>query len=244
MRLSQYQIKSGSFLRVKNKDINMKLTKVCITLVALMLSSCATSIPQAENIPNSKQKKVMAVQHWGWIANDAVVQTKLALSKKAFAKSQPLYVTDDVNTDFGRGFRKYMIAALIDEGFTVSTKKEGAIELGYEAQVIRHESAFDPLAFGYKPGMAAGTVTGFWVLRNAIQHWSTTSAGIGSVAAAAGYDVYKSLNPGETGVELLISTSITHQDRYVMLNADAYYIEKGEAWLFEGCKGKTRRYCR
>jgi hypothetical protein len=74
--------------------------------------------------------------------------------------------------------------------------------------------------------------------------WSHDALGIASVATAAAYDVYNAKNPGETGVELLISTSIIHNDQYVMLNADAYYIEKGEAWLFEGCKGKNRRLCR
>lgn len=175
------------------------------------------------------------------IAVDAIEQTKLSLAKQAFTKDKTLYVTDNTTTDFSRAFRKYMIAGLLDAGFVVSAKKEGAIEVSYEAQVIRHASSFDPQAYGYKPGMATAGVTGFWVLRDALRTWSL---GIASVATAGAYDIYKAKNPGETGVELLISTSIIHNDKYVMLNADAYYIEKDEAWLFEGCKGKNRRQCR
>lgn len=226
------------------KEMNMKKSTLGVLLIAFMLAGCQTSIPKAENFPQGKQKKIMAVQHWGLIANDAVDQTRWSLSKQSLPKDQPFYVADNATTDFSRAFRKYMIAALLDAGLPVSTKREGAIEIGYEAQVIRHDVSVDPQALGYKPGMATGGVVGFWVLRNAFQHWSTTSAAVGSVAAAGAYDVYKAIKPEETGVELLISTTITHQDRYVMLNADAYYIEKGEAWLFEGCKGKTRRYCR
>lgn len=222
----------------------MKKSTLAVLLLAFLLAGCQTSIPKAENFLQGKQKKAMAAQHWGWIANDAVTQTKIALNKQEFSKNQPVYVTDNSTTDFGRAFRKYMIAGLIDSGFEVSTKKEGAIELGYEAQVIKHASTFDPQAFGYKPGMATAGVAGFWVLRDALRPGSTSSAILGTAALALGVDAYNAVNPGETGVELLISTSITHQDRYVMLNADAYYIEKGEAWLFEGCKGKTRRYCR
>lgn len=226
----------------------MKLTGLLAVAFVLLVSGCATNIPQAENFAPSKQKKAMAAQHWGLIANDAVAQTHLALAKQATIqgtiKNQPLYVADNTSTDFSRAFRKYMIAGLIDAGFAVSAKKEGAIEVGYEAQVIRHASSQDPQALGYKPGMATAGVAGFWVLRNALMTWSTTSAGIATVAAAGAYDTYKAINPGETGVELLISTSIVHNDRYVMLNADAYYIEKDEAWLFEGCKGKNRRFCR
>lgn len=222
----------------------MKLTGVLIVFFALFLTGCATSIPQAKNFPQTTQKKAMAAQHWGMIAGDAVEQTRLALGKQAVSKDKPLYVADNANTDFSRAFRKYMIAGLLDAGFVVSAKKEGAIEVGYEAQVIHHASSFNPQTFGYKPGMAVGGVTGFWVLRDALRTWSRDALGIASVATAAAYDIYQAKNPGETGVELLISTSIIHDDKYVMLNADAYYIEKGEAWLFEGCKGKNRRLCR
>lgn len=222
----------------------MKLTSVLIVFFTLFLTGCATSIPQAKNFPQTTQKKAMATQHWGMIAVDAVEQTKLSLAKQAFTKDKTLYVTDSTTTDFSRAFRKYMIAGLLDAGFVVSAKKEGAVEVGYEAQVIRHASSFDPQAYGYKPGIATAGVTGFWVLRDALRTWSHDALGIASVASAGAYDIYKSKNPGETGVELLISTSIIHNDKYVMLNADAYYIEKDEAWLFEGCKGKNRRQCR
>lgn len=222
----------------------MKLARLSAVFLFFIISGCAMSIPQAKNFAPTSQKKAMAAQHWGMIATDAVDQTRLALAKQSTLNSSPLYVSDNGSTDFGRAFRKYMIAGLIDAGYTVSATKEGAIEVGYEAQVIRHASSFEPSFFGYKPGMATGGVVGFWVLRDALKYWSTTNLGLGSVVAAASYDGYRAVNPGETGVELLVSTSIIHNSRYVMLNADAYYIEQDEAWLFEGCKGKSRRICR
>jgi hypothetical protein len=221
----------------------MTLARLFVLLAALCTTACATNIPQAENFPPAKQKKAMAVQHWGVIAGDAVAQTRLSLAKQSIAKNKPVFVTDNINTDFGRAFRKYMIAGLIDDGFVVSAKKEGAVEINYEAQVIRHAAAFDPLTFGYKPGMATASVAGLWVLRDALKSFSFSNAGIGSLAVAGAYDGYKAINPGETPVELLISTSIIECERYVMLNADAYYIEKGEAWLFEECKGRNKRNC-
>lgn len=224
--------------------MRMKMVRGLVILFAVAAAGCATSIPQAENFPSGKQKKAMAAQHWSMIAADAVEQTKIALGKQSFPKDKPVYVADNTATEFDRAFRKYMIAGLIAAGLPVASKKDGAIEIGYETQVIRHASAFDPNSFGYKPGVATAGVSGFWVLRNALQIWSTTTAGVGTVAAAGAYDAYNALNPGETGVELLVATSIVHDDRYVMLNADAYYIEKGEAWLFELCKGKNRRNCR
>lgn len=222
----------------------MRLIAFLGVLSALLITGCTTAIPQAENFPPTQQKKAMAAQHWGRIAADAVEQTKLALNKHSGIKDKPVYVADNTATEFNRAFRKYMIAELIDAGFVVLSKKEGAIEIGYETQVLRHASSFDPQAFGYKPGVATAGVVGFWVLRDALKSFSFSSAGVGTLAAAGAYDVYSAHNPGETGVELLISTSIIHDNRYVMLNADAYYIEKEETMLFEECKGKSRRRCR
>lgn len=219
--------------------------KFIFLILALALTSgCATSIPQADNFPATQQRKAMAARHWEFIASDSDAQTKQALAKNSQLQGKPLYLEENTSTDFSRAFRKYMISELIDAGFAVSTKKEGAIEIVYEAQVIHHASAFDPVAFGYKPGAATAGVAGVWVLREAFRSFSFSSAGLGTLAAAGAYDVHKANNPGETGVELVISTSMTHQDRYVMLNTDAYYIEKGEEWLFEGCKGRSRRNCR
>lgn len=222
----------------------MKFTGLFLIVLSLLLTSCATSIPEARNFQSKAQRKAMAAQHWGVIASDAVNQTLLALAKQDTLSGKPLYVSDNSNTEFGRAFRKYMISGLLDAGTSVSATKEGAIEVGYDTQVIRHASSFDPLAFGYKPGIATAGVSGFWVLRNALKSWSSTSTGIASVATAGAYDTYNAINPGETGVELLVSTSIIHNNQYLMLNADAYYIEKGEAFLFEDCKGKNRRLCR
>jgi hypothetical protein len=231
-------------LLLKELKMHKRLFGLLLIAMGLFTVGCATSIPQAENFSQTKQKKVMAAQHWGMIAADAVEQTRLALNKQSHTKDKPVYVADNATTEFNRAFRKYMIAGLIDAGFVVLAKKEGAIEIGYETQVLRHAASFNPLDFGYKPGVATAGVAGFWVLRDALKSFSFSSAGVGTLAAAGAYDVYKAQNPGETGVELLISTSIIHDNRYVMLNADAYYIEKEETLLFEECKGKSRRRCR
>lgn len=231
-------------MKMLSKWNGMRLTWQAMIVMPLLLSGCATAIPQARNFAPSEQKKVMAAKHWEMIAADAVEQTRLALQSPRFDGNKPVYVTENGKADFDRAFRKYMISGFIDAGMPVSTKKEGAIEVSYETQVIRHANAQNPEALGYQPGMATVGVSGFWVLRNAISKWSTRSAGIASVAAAGAYDAYQAINPGETGVELLVSTSVVHADRYVMLKTDAYYIESGEAVLFELCSGNSRRRCR
>lgn len=208
-----------------------------IAILAALLGACSNQ-PVGKWQERSQQMKLNAVQHWGLIAKDAVEQTRLAVSSQESIKNRPLYVTDNRGTHFDRAFRNYMITGLVNAGMIVSDKKEGAVEISYESQVVRHGASFDPSLFGYKPGMATAGVAGFWVLRNA----STSGLAAGTLAAAAGYDAFKVTEP--TGVELLLTTSIVSQNQYLMRNTDAYYIEKADAYLFEPCKSRSATGCR
>lgn len=214
---------------------------IIVLLVSLFTTSCTTNVPKAESFPPSQQKKALMAHHWSLIAQDAAQRTRTALTKQGFSSSTPIFIAETSNYDFDKAFKKYMIAHLIEMGAAVSTLPEGSIEVKFESQVIRHSRAIDLEVSGYKPGMLAAGVASFWVLRDIFKSGSQ-SGSYGSVAIAGGYDAYRALNPGETPVELILTTSITNKNRYVMLNADAYYIEKGEEWLFDGCG--TRRRCR
>lgn len=221
----------------------MKLIKWMIYfLSAAVLTACVNNMPQAEYFPPATQKKALTAQHWSLIAEDAAKRTKLALEKHGASPEQRIYVADDAKFDFDRAFRKYLILHLINQGLVVSTTAKDAIAVKYESQLIRHGYAIDPETSGYQPGMLVAGVAGFWVLRDVFSNGSTFSKAAGSTAAAGAYDSYRYLNPRETPIELILTTSITHDDRYLMLNSDAYYIEKGEEFLFQRCNG--RRTCR
>ena len=222
----------------------MKCMVLVILSVVGMLAGCTPAMPKAEYFPPSKQKVAVAAQHWGMIASDAVQQTRVAMEKQNFPKNKPVYVVVGSETEFEKAFRNYLITGLVNAGVAVSPASDGAIEINYETQVIRHAGKFDADKLGYKPGMATAGVAGFWVLRNAVEKWSMGVAAAGTIGAAAAYDYYKIDNPEQTGVELLLTTSIIQNQRYVMRHTDAYYVEKADASLFESCKGKSRRACR
>lgn len=205
-----------------------------IGLLAILLAGCANQ-PVGKWYPISTQKKVSAVHQWGLIASDAAEQTGTLLASSKELVGKPLYVTENGKSHFDRGFRNYMITSLVNNGAIVSASKEGSIEVNYETQVVRHGSSFDPSYFGYKPGHAIGGVSAFWVLREASRSVSPVAT---AAIAASGFDTYKAIEP--TGVELLLTTSIIHNGRYVLRNTDAYYIEKADAYLFEPCRGSAR----
>lgn len=210
----------------------MKVFFYC--LVAMSLVGCANPLPKAELFPVTSQKKALTANHWSLIAQDAAQRTRMALAKQGYGAELPIYVAESANIDFDRAFRKYLIAHLIESGATVSTVSKDAIELKYESQIIKHSSAIDLQAYGYQPGMLVGGVAGVWILRDILRSGRSNEArAFGTIALAGAKELYDAYHTDPTPVELVLTTSITNQDKYLMLQADAYYIEKGEEKLFE-----------
>lgn len=210
-------------------------------LASLLAAGCATSIPEARTFPQAEQKKALSVRHWGMIAEDAVARTQQAVARAALPPTRPLFVAERGQTEFDRAFRNYMVTGLVEAGVAVAASPQGAVEIQYETQVVRH-ALRDPLAAGYQPGTATAGVAGFWVLRDAFRSGSAAAA---TIAGAAGLDAYRAHNPGETGVEMLLTVSVVQDGRYVLRSTDSYYIEPGDAHLFQVCDEKFwRRTCR
>ncbi len=219
----------------------MRLTVLALG-VALSCTGCATStplMPQAERYPASTQKKPLAVQHWGAIAADVAMQTKLTLDQNNFLKQRALYVAPG-NSVFEQSFSKYMISNLVARGIPVANSPEGAVEVKYNVQVVQHKPGFNPTEQSYIPGSATGGIAGLWILRDAVLHASRDAWIVGSIGVAAAYDVYKILESeknkhltNSTNTELVISTSIADNGRYQMHKTDAYYIEQVEASFFQ-----------
>lgn len=234
----------GGVMAIQHAERNvMKHSIWLAALAAILVSGCATSVPEARTFPHAEQKKALSVRHWGMIAEDGVERTRQAIARAALTQDKPLFIADRGVTDFDHAFRNYMVSGLVNAGLPVAAHPQGAVEIQYETQVIRH-AAFDPLAAGYKPGTATAGVAGLWVLRDAFRTWPSGSAAAATIAGAAGLDAYRARNPGETGVELLLTISVIQDGRYAMRSTDAYYIEKGDAHLFQACDEKFwRRTC-
>ena len=214
----------------------MPSKRILILTSAIWLTTACSHQPWVAAQPLASQQKISAAQQWGLIAEDVTEQTRLALLKADYLETAtPVYVSESTNAHFDRGFRNYLITSLVNAGFNVATQQQGAIEIQYESQVIRHGDSFDPGAMGYQPGVATAGAAGLWVLRNA----SPTSL---AASIVAGTDAYLAVKP--TNVELLLTTSIVQGNRYLMRNTDAYYIEDADAYLFEPCRGKSLRGCR
>jgi hypothetical protein len=180
--------------------------------------------PAAEKFDPTEQHKMLAAGHWGKIAADLAEQTKTLVSGSESLQGRPLFVAPNSSAPFDLAFANYMITSLVKAGLPVSTKRNEALEVKYETQVIYHQVSFDPKSRGFFPWD-----DGFWVSHDVDEDYSDETV-----------DPEKAkMRTAPTNTELVITTSIADNDQYLLRSTDAYYIEKAEAGLFKSSAFKT-----
>lgn len=202
--------------------------------LVLLTAGCASQVPLAVNHPISSQRKAKAVHHWDVLADDVTTQTIIALRRAGIAEGTPLFV--ELPTDssaFAKAFRTLLITRMVGRGLPVANEKlPGSIGLEYETQLVRHNSS----RYAHTPGTFTTLTAGIWVIRDMIiGNTAVMPAGL-AVGALADYGAGH-FSGGATPTELLITSSIAMDKKYVMRKSDIYYIEDADVSLFvDKCK--------
>lgn len=190
-------------------------------------------VPLAESFPEATLRKAKSAEHWNVIAADVSAQTA-GLKDWPDIQKKPLYVTPLAdNSDFSRAFHSLLISKLVNSGMTVSVRPEGAIEVKYETQVVRHAAGH----VGYAPGTLTALSGGVLVARQISNSGASSGAKAAvAVAAIAGAEILAgnaiALSP--TNTEVIITTSLVDNNRFLMRKSDVYYVEDAEGSMFEG----------
>ena len=132
-----------------------------------------------------------------------------------------------------QAFRPLLITRMVGRGLPVANEKvPGAIGLEYETQLVRHNSS----RYAHVPGTFTTLASGIWVFRDLIiGNTAAMPAGL-AVGALADYGAGHFAG-GATPTELLITSSIVMEKKYVMRKSDIYYIEDADVTLFmDKCK--------
>ncbi|MCC7312280.1 MAG: hypothetical protein IT510_13660 [Sulfuritalea sp.] len=203
---------------------------LCFPLVA----GCSqlAGMPSAEPFPDASLRKAKSAEHWNVIAGDVASQTA-GLRNRPELQGKPLYVSPSGdNSDFSRGFQSMLISKLVNGGMNVATRPEGALQVTYEAQVVRHLAGQGD----YQPGTVAALAGGILVAREiAIGSASSTAKAVGVTALIAGADllVAHAKLHSATNTEVIVTTSLIDNNRYLMRKTDVYYVEDAEGVMFE-----------
>lgn len=199
----------------------------------LAITGCVelSGIPNAEPFPDTSLRRVKSVQHWDVIASDVAAQTG-TMKGRADLRGKALYVVPDERSDFLRGFRTLLTTRLVNGGFPVSTKAEGAIEVRYEAQVVRHTDAQQP----YPPGTVTALAGGALVQRQIAVGNSSANAKVAESLALVGLSepfIAKEQLYRPTNTEVIVTTSLIDGGRFLTRKTDIYYVEDSEGTMFE-----------
>lgn len=208
----------------------MKIHSASLLAIALAVSGCASQVPVAETYPVTYQKKAKASHHWDVAAEDVVTQTEASLEKFNYLTGRALYVMPArEKTTFNKAFGNFLVTRMVNRGLPVSPNPEGAVTVQYETQLVQHNSDRP----NYAPGTLTALTAGVLVARDIALYASSESQIVGGLALVGLADLgIGHLSGGPTKTELIVTTSITAEDRFVMRKSDIYYLEDVDASLF------------
>jgi hypothetical protein len=209
--------------------------------VAALLTACASPVPVAENFPLTHQRVARSAQHWDVVAADVAQQTTAMLTSHPALKDRPVFVGDGYrSTPFNVAFRNFLTNHFVRTGLPVNVCRAGTVtqsgfageppevSVQYEAQLIQHASV--PY---YRPGMLTALAAGVAVGRAlAVSHFDGTEGSLIGLSVAGLADVGLGRVARATRTEVIVTTTIAEQNRYILRRSDVYYVPDGDAVLF------------
>ncbi len=207
---------------------NLKL--MALGAGAAVLAGCVSSpIPVSANFPITVEPKVRSAGHWALLSKDVVGQTLESLNKLSMP-THNLYVALPANaTEFDRAFQQFLITDLVKSDRVVQQAPEGALEVSYQTQVVRHNSPRPHFVPGRFTMVTAGLYAAYGL--------GTAPIGdkmAGGLALAGGADyVASESSGGPTHTELILTTTIASGGRYLVRKTDVYYVEEADTTLLQ-----------
>lgn len=207
---------------------NLKL--MALGAGAAVLAGCVSSpIPVSANFPITVEPKVRSAGHWALLSKDVVEQTLESLNKLSMP-THNLYVVLPANaTEFDRAFQQFLITDLVKSDRVVQQAPEGALEVSYQTQVVRHNSPRPHFVPGRFTMVTAGLYAAYGL--------GTAPIGdkmAGGLALAGGADyVASESSGGPTHTELILTTTIAAGGRYLVRKTDVYYVEEADTTLLQ-----------
>lgn len=234
----------------------MKGVHVLLIPTALAVVGCASPVPVAQNASLSSQDVARSARHWDVVADDVVEQTIDTLESEEALQGRPLFVAASAQPSaFNRAFREFLVTRLVADGRAVAvcraspakTKEgfaaEGAqIEVTYDTQLVRHGA--DLSAYDNEPRKFTWLAAGVLVAHQLSEvHLSTTAGGAVAVAGAAFIDWWRGRSSEATRTEIVVTTTISENNRFVMRRSDIYYVPDEDATLYSHWGRKTNSNC-
>jgi len=198
-------------------------TAVTVAALALtvLLSGCVlyrSQIPVATTYEAEPQYKMQSAGHWQVLASDVADRILKAIEDRDDLLMKPLYLEPPNSRPFSLGFYKLLTSELVSRGMQVSLERESdVVDVDYDVLAVLHNDRMQRPPIGTFTTIGAG-VSAARAL-NSMAEWIPAAIGAGVLADLAGGAITSSSNR-----EVLISVSMSYNNRYVVHTSSVYYI--------------------
>lgn len=200
---------------------------------AMLFSAGCIRIPQPVGYEYSKQQKMQAAHHWEVLANDIANQINRELIDRDYLVT-PVYVRHTCGLPdgcgpgetfaFDEGFNDLLVSQLVRFGVpTQAAMEEGGLVVDYKVQVLYHQTTRYQWP---QPGVITALTAGILVFRNA-------PGEVLALATAAAVDAARATSVINGHYEVIITTSIVDNNRYIMRSSNIYYINDADFWHYQ-----------
>lgn len=179
--------------------------------LAALLAGCGAAppdVPQGALHPVSTQKTARAVQHWNVMADDVAAHVAERLRDWPADKHAIYVVVPPGESGFDAGFRQLLTTRLLQRGLTLATEPT-PLRLQVQTQLVQHHANAPLVASGSRLG------GGVSVQRGA-QGYAPASAATGPMRS-----------------EILVTTSLENEGRFIVRTGDVYSVPQDDAGLYE-----------
>jgi len=215
------------------------MRSIVLFFVLLLVIGCSR-VPQPASYAYTEQQKMQAAHHWDVLASDVANQINNSLIRSDYI-DKAVFVKPTCGgngepcergqtTQFNEAFRDLLVTRLVNFGVPTSNEKRVAdIQIDYKVQVVYHAAN----RFTVPPGSLTALTALVLVLRQAPTE-------LQALALAAGLDVMNSAGPRNGHYEVIISTSMVADEKYLFRTSDIYYINDKDFWHYQDYStGKT-----
>lgn len=190
-------------------------------LLLLLMGGCEayrSQVPVATTYKAEPQYKMQSAGHWQVLATDVADRILKAIEDRDDLLLKPLYLEPPNSRPFSVGFYKLLTSELVSRGMQVSLERESdVVDVEYDVLAILHNPRGQRPPIGTFTALSAGVSVARAL--NSVSEWIPAAIGAGMLADLASGAVTSTSNR-----EVLISVSMSYNNRYVVHTSSVYYI--------------------
>jgi hypothetical protein len=205
-----------------------------LLVAAILMSACASydGRPAQAFFDVEPEYKLKSAKHWRVVANDVGRNIRKAVKGPETQVHVP--IPTEPSSIFNRVFASQLRSSLFDNSVVVTPYEAGAHSVQVTVDTVRHVTLPD-----YIPGSLSILAVGVKVLRESQRVGAPLSQDLGQAVVAGGTDAALTYREDQKrpSLEVVLTTSITYQGRYVFHSTDTYYLDDVDACLFRARAG-------